>query len=270
MGMERTFKSLEHEGWNERARFYDDYTSRMTSHAIVALLDAADVRPGARVLDVCCGPGTASAEAVRRGANVVGVDLSEEMIEVARSKKLAADFRAGDAEALPFTDLSFDCAICNFGILHLPEPERGIAEAARVLVRGGRYAFATWRGPDVSPFFGTIIGAVTTHGSMDVGLPPAPPPFRFADPNEAGRVMEGAGFSGVSFVEVPIVLECPADSAVDWIRRATVRMTMLIEAQAPAARARIEETIREKFQKFANGGTLRVPIPAIVISGAKN
>jgi hypothetical protein len=69
---------------------------------------------------------------------------------------------------------------------------------------------------------------------------------------------------------VPIVLECPADSAVDWIRRATVRMTMLIEAQTPAARTRIEETIREKFQKFANGGTLRVPIPAIVVSGAKN
>jgi ubiquinone/menaquinone biosynthesis C-methylase UbiE len=267
--MERTFKLLEHEGWNERARFYDEYTSRMTSHAIAPLLDAANVRSGARVLDVCCGPGTASAEAVRRGAHVIGVDLSEEMIEVARSKRLGADFRTGDAEALPFTDQSFDCVICNFGILHLPEPERGIAEAARVLVRGGRYAFATWRGPDVSPFFRTIVGAVTTHGSMDMGLPPAPPPFRFADPGESGRVMEGVGFSGVSFVEVPIVMECPADAAVDWIRRATVRMTMLIEAQAPAARARIEEMIREKFQEFAKGGMVRVPIPAIVVSGTK-
>jgi SAM-dependent methyltransferase len=267
--MERTFKSLEHEGWNERARFYDDYTSRMTSHAIVPLLDAANVRPGVRVLDVCCGPGTASAEAVRRGAQVIGVDLSQEMIDVARSKELGADFRAGDAEALPFTNQSFDCAICNFGILHLPEPERGIAEAARVLVRGGRYAFSTWRGPDASPFFRAIMGSVTAHGSMDVGLPPAPPPFRFADPSEAGRVMEGAGFSDVRFVDVPIVLECPAEDAVDWIKRATVRMSLLIEAQAPAARTRIEQTIREKFQEFARGDTLRVPIPAIVVSGAK-
>jgi SAM-dependent methyltransferase len=268
--MERTFKSLEHEGWNERARLYDDYTAQLTSHAIGPLLDAAKVRSGVRMLDVCCGPGTASAAAVGRGATVMGVDLSEEMVAVAKSKGIGAEFRVGDAEALPFTDQSFDCVVCNFGILHLPEPERGFAEAARVLVRGGRYAFATWRGPDVSAFFRTIMGAVTAHGSMDVGLPPAPPPFRFADPGEAGRVMEGAGLSDIRFVEVPITLECPADAAVDWIRRATVRMTLLIEAQSPAAKARIEQALREKFQEFAEGGRLRVPIPAIVVSGAKN
>jgi ubiquinone/menaquinone biosynthesis C-methylase UbiE len=135
--MERTFKSLEHEGWNERARLYDDYTARLTGCAIGPLLDAANVRSGARMLDVCCGPGTVSAEAVRRGATVIGVDLSEEMVDVAKLKGTGADFRVGDAEALPFTDQSFDCVTCSFGILHLPEPERGIAEAARVLGRAG-------------------------------------------------------------------------------------------------------------------------------------
>jgi hypothetical protein len=105
---------------------------------------------------------------------------------------------------------------------------------------------------------------------MDVGLPPAPSPFRFADPDEAGRVLEGVGFSDVKFVEVPIELECPLDAAVDWIRRATVRMTLLIEAQAPDARKRIEETIRENFGRFATGDVARVPMPAIVVSAAKN
>lgn len=267
--MERTFKSLEHEGWNERARFYDDYTARLTGFAIAPLLDAANVRSGARVLDICCGPGTASAEAVKRGARVIGIDLSEEMIAAAKSKGIAADFRTGDAEALQFMDLSFDCVVCNFGILHLTYPERGMAEAARVLTRGGRYAFATWRGPDVSPFFRAIMGAISAHGSMDVGLPPAPPPFRFADRGEADKVMQGAGFSDVRFAEVPSVLECPLEAAIDYIQRGTVRMTLLIEAQTPAARARIEDTIREKFQEFATGGTVRVPIPAIVASGTK-
>jgi SAM-dependent methyltransferase len=267
--MDRTFKSLEHQGWNERARFYDDYTARLTGFAVGPLLDAAGVRTGARVLDVCCGPGTASEECTRRGAIVTGIDLSEDMIAVAAGKGLAATFRTGDAEALPFADHSFDCVICNFGILHLPEPERGMAEAARVLARGGRYAYATWCGPEASPFFRTIIGAVSAQGSMDVGLPPAPPPFRFADRGEAEIAMRGAGFSDVSFTDVPIVLECPADAAVDFIQRATVRMTMLIEAQTPEARARIEQTIREKFGEFAADGMVRVPIPAIVVSGAR-
>jgi ubiquinone/menaquinone biosynthesis C-methylase UbiE len=74
------------------------------------------------------------------------------MIETAKAKGLAVNFQIGDAEALPFPDRSFNCVICNFGILHLPDPERGIAEAARVLTPGGRYAFGTWCGPDASPF----------------------------------------------------------------------------------------------------------------------
>lgn len=267
--MDPTFKSLEHRGWNERARYYDGYTARLTGFAVAPLLDAAGVRTGARVLDVCCGPGTATEECVRRGAIVTGIDLSEDMIAAAAAKGLGADFRTGDAEALPFADQSFDCVICNFGILHLPEPERGMAEAARVLAHDGRYAYATWRGPDASLFFRTIIGAVNAHGSMDVGLPSAPPPFRFADRGEAEKAMRVAGFSDVGFAEVPIVLECPADAAVDFIQRATVRMTLLIEAQPPEARACIEQTIREKFEEFADDGMVRVQIPAIVVSGAK-
>jgi hypothetical protein len=114
------------------------------------------------------------------------------------------------------------------------------------------------------------MGAVSAHGSLDVGLPPAPQPFRFADPGEAGKVMEGVGFSGIQFVEVPIVLECAENAAIEYIMRGTVRMALLIDAQAPKARGLIKQTIREKFREFARDGSLRVPIPAIVISGEKS
>ena len=267
--MQPTFKSLEHQGWSERAAAYDDYTARMTKVPIAPLLDAAGVRSGTRVLDVCCGTGIAAEEAVRRGAAVTGVDLSEDMIAAARGKGLKADFRTGDAETLPFADTSFDSVVCNFGILHLPDPARAMAEVARVLAPGGRYAYATWRGPEVSPFYRVILGALSAHGTMEVGLPPAPPPFRFGDPAEAEAALREAGFDAVACTEVPNMLECPADAVIDFIRRATVRMTLLIEAQKPEARVRVEQAIREGFRDFTADGMLRVPIPVLVASGRK-
>ena len=128
-----TFKSVEREGWEERADLYDSYTARLTSPAIEALLDAAQISSGQAVLDVCCGTGLASAAAAARGCQVTGVDFSPAMIETARRKQVEAEFEVGDAEELPFPDASFDCVITNYGHYHLPDPDRAIKEAARVL-----------------------------------------------------------------------------------------------------------------------------------------
>lgn len=138
MSEQPTFKSLEHEGWSERAAGYDDYTARITNFGIAPLLDAADIGLGQRVLDVCCGTGLVAAAAVERGASVVGIDISEDMVAIAAAKSITAVFGVGDAEALAFDDASFDGVICNFGLYHLPDPDRAIAEAARVLRPGGR------------------------------------------------------------------------------------------------------------------------------------
>jgi ubiquinone/menaquinone biosynthesis C-methylase UbiE len=192
--MEQTFKSLEHQGWNERARAYDAYTARFTSFGINPLLEAAGITPGQAVLDVCCGTGLVAQAAPGRGPIVTGLDISEDMIAMAKAKGLACQFQVGDAEALPFGDAHFDRVICNFGLYHLPEPDRAIAEAARVLRPGGIYAFTTWCGPDVSPLFRVVAEAIQAYGKMDVGLPPAPPPFRLADKTESRRVMSTAGF----------------------------------------------------------------------------
>ena len=193
--MQSTFKSLEHQGWNERARFYDDYTARLTSFAIGPLLDAAEVRRGARVLDVCCGTGTAAAEAARRGATVTGIDLSEDMIRTAQAKALAVDFQIGDAEAVPFPDRSFDCVICNFGILHLPDPERGIAEAARVLRPGGKLALAVWSHAASNPFHYVLADILERYVASPPQEPDAPDAFRFAAPGKLLDVARAAGLA---------------------------------------------------------------------------
>jgi SAM-dependent methyltransferase len=267
--MEQTFKSLEHQGWNERANAYDAFTARFTRYGIDPLLQAAGIAPGHAVLDVCCGTGLVAQAAAARGASVTGLDLSEEMIAMANAKGLACQFQVGDAEALPFCDVHFDRVICNFGLYHLPEPDLAIAEAARVLRPNGVYAFTTWCGPDVSPLFRIVPEAIQAHGTMDVGLPPAPPPFRLADRTESMRAMAAAGFGDISFVGVPAVFECKRDEVIDFLEKSTVRLTMLLQAQSSAARAAIHRAIREKLATFATGDTLRLPLPAIVVRGVK-
>jgi ubiquinone/menaquinone biosynthesis C-methylase UbiE len=107
-GHAATFRSLEHRGWNERAKVYDQYSARFCRHGIAPLLDAAAIGRGHVVLDVCCGTGEATAAAAERGAIVTGLDFSAEMIAVARVKVVGADFRIGDAESLPFEGAMFD------------------------------------------------------------------------------------------------------------------------------------------------------------------
>ena len=102
-------------------------------HALVALLE---VRPR-RILDAGCGTGEFAERAASvLGAEVVGLDQSERMVELTRARGLEA--HAGDVQRLPFRDGEFDAASANWMLYHLPDLDRGLSELARVLRPGGR------------------------------------------------------------------------------------------------------------------------------------
>jgi ubiquinone/menaquinone biosynthesis C-methylase UbiE len=110
---------------------------------------SAELRPraGDRVLDVACGAGALVVEMAPRVDRAVGVDLSEGMLRIARSRLLAAadarrlanvEFLQGPSDALPFDDGSFTALVCTTALHHFPDPQRSIDETARVLAPGGR------------------------------------------------------------------------------------------------------------------------------------
>ena len=106
-----------------------------------ALAAVAEVSPR-RVLDVGCGWGAFADRIAREvGAEVIAVDLSPRMVELARAR--GVDARVGDVQELPFADGRFDCAVANWMLYHVPDVERGVAELARVLRPGGRLVAAT-------------------------------------------------------------------------------------------------------------------------------
>ena len=108
------------------------------------------------VLDVACGTGDMAVSLVERGCTVTGVDISEEMLAIARQKAPIVTFMIADAEHLPFPDASFDAVTCAFGVRNFVHLEQGLNEMLRVLKPGGQLVvleLATPDSPLVKPFY---------------------------------------------------------------------------------------------------------------------
>ncbi len=268
---EKSFKELEREGWSAMAGAYDDWFATITRQAVAPTLDRLlDDWTGKRFLDVCCGTGNLAAAAAARGAAAHGVDLAEPMVERAQANHPQSDFRQGEAEALPFADKNFDAVACAFGLLHVEEPEAAVAEAFRVLTPGGRYAFTVWFGPrDGMEIYRLLLPAVKEHGNLDA-LPPAPPPFRFADSGECRRVLDAAGFANMTFERLEFVwrAERPAQ-VIELIYKSMVRTTMMLEAQTAEARERIDAAVLEAAEGYRRDGRIELKFPAALITASR-
>jgi SAM-dependent methyltransferase len=265
-----SFKELERQGWTAKASDYDAWLGTITRRAVQSLLEATQVSAGMNVLDVACGPGYGAAQAMARGATAIGIDFSPTMIAEAKRRFPGIEFREGDAENLAFSDACFDAVICAFGLLHMAEPERAIGEVHRVLRPGARYSFSVWAGPDKHECLALVLHAIQTYGRMDVPLPPAPPIFRFSDPEECSRVLTDAGFVDVSVRDEPLVWQFNSPEAViDMLYKSTVRAAMLLGHQAPEARERIHRAILDGVAQFARQGSYTLNFPAVIAAARK-
>lgn len=118
------------------------------AHIAEHVVDTAGRRrplTGATVLDLACGTGSAALAAAARGAAVTGMDLTAELIALARQRDPggSVDWRVGDASDTGLPDASFDAVVSNMGIVFV-EPATQVAEIARLLRPGGVLAFSTW------------------------------------------------------------------------------------------------------------------------------
>jgi len=265
----QAFKEFEKTGWDKQAEHYNSLIGQTTLQAVEALLDAVSVRSGAKLLDVATGPGYVAAEAARRGADAIGVDISEDMAAEARRRFPGIKVEIGDAEKLRFTDASFDSVVCAFG-MHFPRPGRAVAEAWRVLRPGGRYAFTVWCGAAKTRLLALIGEVVQKHADPSVALPAGPGVFTLSDPWICAALMEAATFTDVRIEELPCFFASTSQGDLfEIMRKSTVRATYVYDRQSPEMQSRIEQALKDEGAKALAADRGRIPCPALLVSGTK-
>jgi ubiquinone/menaquinone biosynthesis C-methylase UbiE len=197
----RLQRRVQRYGWDKAAQRYERAWQAQLEPAQTAMLDMAGPIPGKRVLDVACGTGLVTFRAaalVAPGGGVVGTDLSEEMVAMARERARAGAvanvaFERMDAENLAFDADTFDVALCALGLMYVPDPEKAVREFNRVLRPGGRTACAVW-GQRSRCGWAEIFPIVDARVQSEV----CPMFFRLGTGNALERAFAEAGFTAVS------------------------------------------------------------------------
>jgi ubiquinone/menaquinone biosynthesis C-methylase UbiE len=138
--------------YNAAADFYDDPANAFWHRFGRRTIERLGLPAGAHVLDVCCGSGASAlpaAEAVGPGGSVLGIDLAENLLALARAKAAArglgnVEFRVGDMLDLPGPAARFDSVVCVFGVFFVPDMTAAVRALWRMVRPGGRLAVTTW------------------------------------------------------------------------------------------------------------------------------
>jgi SAM-dependent methyltransferase len=200
---ERAWEGAEGDCWAEHA----DLLEGMPARYDTALLDAALIGPGSRVLDVGCGTGSLTRAAARRAANgtALGVDLSTSMIAVARDRAARAGlqnaaFTRADAQVHPFPPAGLDVVLSRTGASFFGDAPAAFANLARATAPGGRLALLTWQAAARNEWFTGIAGVLA---GRPLSPPPGVPgPFALAEPEVVDALLRGAGWTDVQVVDV--------------------------------------------------------------------
>lgn len=264
-------RTYERDRHNALAEGYIGFFSPVTALAIAPLLEAVRLAPGMKLLDVPTGSGALAAEATRRGASVVGIDISSEMVAQARKRHPGLDFRVGDVEHLPIADGVLDAVVCAFGIGHFPYPEASVAECMRTLKPGGRIAFSWWDTSDKQRIQGLIRDAVAEVGA-------APPPvvpkghssLRFSDADEFRRLLQGAGLADITLQDQRAT-HLVADADALWhgaLGGLALTSSLIVHQDAPT-QAAIRAALARRAAAYKTDRGLELPIAFRIGAGRK-
>lgn len=186
--------------WAEHADRFD----RSVAEHHQRLLDAASINAAEHVLDIGCGTGQTTRDAAQAASagSALGVDLSSQMLDVARQRAAAegltnASFLQADAQVHPFQPAAFDVAISRTGAMFFGDLAAALANIARAIVPGGRAALLTWQGLPDNEWIREISGALSAGRARPAPPPEAPGPFSLADPHRVRSLLTTAGFRDI-------------------------------------------------------------------------
>jgi SAM-dependent methyltransferase len=276
------FKKATLAQWNQSAQGWNDQSARIRDWlrpSTDAMINMADVRPGARVLDVAAGGGDQTLDIARRvGSNgsVLATDLSPVILEFAKANALRAGHRqvetlAADGENLQLPEASFDAAICRLGLMFYPNPGKGLQEIYKALKPGGRACSMVFSAPDKNPCVAILVSTALRHA----GLPPRDPYqpgglLSLGKPGLIDDLFRQAGFSAVATTRVaaPFRLPSVADY-LDFIRTSAGPILQILSRLDEAARDAAWAEIEAKLNAFSTPSGWEGPNELLLTTGQR-
>lgn len=284
------FYQLELTNWQRVVDAYSAGFGPLTSQSVPTLLEKGGFGNGLSaasqhaILDVATGQGPvidaaiSKAKSTKVDAKFTALDFSSNFLQLAKRNletfhpDTSIDWIEGDAQAMPFDNEVFTSVCCNFGILHLSDPDLFLSESYRILKPGGRLAFSAWSAPPATEGFGLILGAVNDVGNPNVDLPEGPPFFRFSNADEIQRSLQDVGFEDIDVTTVE-TMEWnnvgSADDLYEILLEGTARTRELLRAQTPEETDAIQKELQTKYLEITEGGLRPLRMPCIVSSGRK-
>jgi ubiquinone/menaquinone biosynthesis C-methylase UbiE len=248
-------------------RRYDAVESRLSAPLSERMLDLAGLRPGMRVLDLATGRGEPALRAARRvgpQGRVVGVELSEPLMRMAREKADQEglgnlELHAANAEGMGGLPAGhFHAATIRWGLMYLANPVATLETARCALVPGGVLVAALWAEPERVPYFTLPRRLLSRYRA----LPPldfeVPGTFRYADVERTRRDFRQAGFSieHVEEMEVSVFESETSEELLAWVR--ALGLTRLLNELPEAEQRAWEEDMTAAAEDLRTDGMLRL------------
>ncbi len=261
--------------WNESAESYLK-AMRVFQPFTFDLLALVNPKVRERVLDLATGPGEPAmslARMVGPDGQVVGIDLSERMVDLAT--RLANErripgltFLAMDAEKLDFPDESFDLLTSRFGFQIFTNPERVAKESYRVLRLKGRIGVAIWSTADKATAIDAVVGPMLELAEPDeTGYLPSP--FELGGPGEMAKLLEDAGFpSPVEERRTHTIAFKDEDEYIDMLVEGTP-IGHSIKEEDPPVQKKILAKTRGNLRKWRTRKGIEIPCECVLVTATK-
>lgn len=231
-----------------------------------AIVAAAQVRSGMRVLDIACGtgePAISLAAVLVDDGDVVGVDISPAPLKIAEERAIQrglsnVTFQQADAHELPFPNNSFDCITSRLGIMFFSDLPRALSEMRRVLKPTGRAILLVW-GPMDQPYFLTTIGTILRM------LPAASMPesgrkmFALGNKGVLTQVLRQAGFSEVKeeLVTVPWTWMGTPEEVWEYFQDVAVPFASFLQSIPAERRPEIDAAVLKEISQYYDGTSIK-------------
>lgn len=244
---------------------------RFTQVTAKRLIELATIPVGGRVLDIATGTGLVAmtvADIVGSSGEVIGMDISAEMIAQAKRKRAASGltqvtFQQGDAENLDLADAWFDVVLCASGIFFMPDMVRVLEECRQVLVPGGLMGFTGFGASLMSPLTGLLVAQLAKY---DIQLPPFPT-LRLPDVESCEKLLADAHFTEIDVRVEQIGYFVDRDAR--WREIMGGLEGLAVMRLSPDQQIEIEQAHKRELDALATADGLWVDVPAIIAFGRK-